>query len=236
MKNPSTFRAQNPSSNWKDLFFLLLHHSTSFFILAKEWQQQLQQDHRTHLVKKIVSSIMTTIQQDPQTISPERLTTITNYAQKTETETYNTATSHEDYFQRLAERIYRIRKDYDEKQMLKKQQMLTSTVSSIDKLAGEQGPPNRIAPHSDYPSAFPTTQIKTEPMNHHHPNITTTMSTIPFDKHRISTEGLSRLAINNSNTTTTTNGSHVDTTVIKTEEVSSTHDTKIQVEEFIEEM
>ncbi len=203
-------------------------------ILAKEWQQQLQQDHRSHLVKKIVSSILNTIQQDSHTLSPDRLAAITNYAQKTEADTYNTAISHEDYFQRLAERIYRIRKDYDEKQMLKKQQMLPTTLSSIDKSAGEQGPPNRIAPQSDYPTSFSTTQIKSEPItnHHHHPNLTTTtMSTVPFDKHRISTDGISRLAIynNNSNIPTGTNGSHIDTTHIKTEEISSNHETKIQV-------
>lgn len=207
----------------------------SFSILAKEWQKQLQQDHRTHLVKKIGSAILTTLQQDPHTIPPERLTAISNYAQRTEAETYNAANSHEDYFQRLAERIYRIRKDHDENQMVKKQPSLTNSLSSIDKSAGEQGPPNRIAPYSDYPSSFPNTQIKSEPMNHHHPNLnTTTMSTVPFDKHRISTDGLSRLAINNANntsSTTTTNGSHIDTTVIKTEELSSTHDTKIQVKD-----
>jgi hypothetical protein len=178
-------------------------------------------------VKKIVSSILNTIQQDSHSLSPERLAAITNYAQKTEADTYNTATSHEDYFQRLAERIYRIRKDYDEKQMLKKQQILTTTLTSIDKSAGEQGPPNRIAPPSDYPTSFSTTQIKSEPINHH----LTTISTVPFDKHRISTDGISRLAIHssNSNTHSGKNGSHVDTTLIKTEEMSSNHDTKNQV-------
>jgi hypothetical protein len=200
-------------------------------ILAKEWQQQLQQDHRNHLVKKIVSSILNTIQQDNHSLSPERLAAITNYAQKTEVDTYNTATSHEDYFQRLAERIYRIRKDYDEKQMLKRQQLLPTTLSSIDKSAGEQGPPNRIAPQSDYSASFSTTQIKLEPVNHHSNLTTTTMSTTPFDKHRISTDGISRLAIhnNNSNTYAGKNGNYVDTTLIKTEEISSNHDTKIQV-------
>jgi hypothetical protein len=204
-------------------------------ILAKEWQQQLHQDHRNHLVKKIVSSILNTIQQDSHSLSPERLAAITNYAQKTEADMYNTATSHEDYFQRLAERIYRIRKDYDEKQMLKKQQILTTTLSSIDKSAGEQGPPNRIAPQSEYSTSFSTTQIKSEPIsNHHHSNLTTTtLSTVPFDKHRISTDGMSRLAIHNNNSTTHTgkNGNLVDTKLIKTEEISSNHETNIQVRE-----
>jgi len=200
------------------------------YILAKEWQQQLHQDHRNHLVKKIVSSILNTIQQDNHSLSPERLAAITNYAQKTEADMYNTATSHEDYFQRLAERIYRIRKDYDEKQMLKKQQILPTTLSSIDKSAGEQGPPNRIAPQSEYSTSFSTTQIKSEPISNHHSNLTT-ISTVPFDKHRISTDGMSRLAIhsNNSNTQSGKNGSLVDTTLIKTEEISSNHETNTQV-------
>jgi hypothetical protein len=34
--------------------------------------------------------------------------------------------------------------------MSKKQQILTTTLTSIDKSAGEQGPPNRIAPQTDY--------------------------------------------------------------------------------------
>ncbi|CAF2740739.1 unnamed protein product [Rotaria sp. Silwood2] len=211
LKKPSTFRSQNPST--------------------KEWQQSINQDHRSHLVKKITSALLTTIQQDNNhPLSPDRLALITNYAQKTEADTYNTAISHEDYFQRLAERIYKIQKDYEEKQMLKKQQTLTTTLSSIDKSAGEQGPPNRIAPQIDYSTSFSTTQIKSESdNNNYHSNSTTTLSG-PFDQHRISTDGISRLAIhsNNSNVHADTNESHIDTTRIKVEETPSNHDTKIQ--------
>lgn len=144
---------------------------------------------------------------------------ITNYAQKTEADTYNTATSQDDYFKRLAERIFKIQKEYEEKQTLKKQQTLTTILTPIDKSAGEQGPPNRIAPQIDYSATFSTTQIKTE-------SDSSTTLTGPFDQHRISTDGISRLAIhsNNSNTHADGNDNH-----IKTEDVSSNHDTKIQV-------
>ncbi|CAF1106206.1 unnamed protein product [Rotaria sordida] len=214
LKKPSTLRSQNPST--------------------KEWQQNINQDHRSHLVRKITSALLNTIQQDNHPLSPDRLALITNYAQKTEADTYNTATSHEDYFQRLAERIYKIQKDYEEKQILKKQQALTTTLTSIDKSAGEQGPPNRIAPQIDYSTSFSTTQIKSESDNNYHTNSTTTTTTAtlsgPFDQHRISTDGISRLAIhsNNSNTHADTNESHIDTTRIKVEEIPSNHDTKIQ--------
>jgi len=177
--------SQNPSSKlnkflFRKTFIIVL------IVLAKEWQQALPQDHRSCLVKKIVSYILNTIQQDSHSLSPERLAAITNYAQKTEADMYNTATSHEDYFQRLAERIYRIRKDYDEKQMLKKQQILTTTLSN----------------HADKDCIA-----------------------------RDDNHDVNRLTIcsNNSNTHTEINVTHVDTTLIKTEEISSSHDTNIQV-------
>jgi hypothetical protein len=110
--------------------------------------------------------------------------------------------------------------------MLKKQQILTTTLTSIDKSAGEQGPPNRIAPQSDCPSSFlsPTTtpQIKSE---NHTPNPT---QSVPFDTHRISTDSLNRMNIHsnnpNINTHADTNGTH-----IKSEQISPKHEPKIQV-------
>ncbi|CAM4851949.1 unnamed protein product, partial [Rotaria magnacalcarata] len=75
----------------------------------------------------------------------------------------------------------------NEMQMSKKQQILTTTLTSIDKSAGEQGPPNRIAPQSDYPSSFlpsTTTQIKSENQT---PN---PMQSVSFDTHRTSPDRL----------------------------------------------
>ncbi len=186
----------------------------------------MQPDQRNHLVKKIVSALLSTVQQDGRSLPPDRLSAVTSYAQQTEAETFNTALNHEEYFHRLAERIYKIQKDYEEKQMLKKQQILTTTLTSIDKSAGEQGPPNRIAPQSDCPSSFlsPTTtpQIKSE---NHTPNPT---QSVPFDTHRISTDSLNRMNIHsnnpNINTHADTNGTH-----IKSEQISPKHEPKIQV-------
>ncbi len=92
-------------------------------------------------MKKIVSSILNTIQQDSHSLSPERLAAITNYAQKTEADTYNTATSHEDYFQLLAERIYKIQKNHDETRQISR-----ATLSSSHPLSGDPGPSNGTAP------------------------------------------------------------------------------------------
>ena len=105
------------------------------------------------------------------------------------------------------------------------------TLTSIDKSAGDQGPPNRIAPQLDYSTSFLPTQIKSELDNNFRSNSTTTTLSEPFGKHRISTDGISRLAIhnNNSKTDVETNGNHLNTIRIKTEEMSPNHDTKIQV-------
>ncbi|CAF3278892.1 unnamed protein product [Rotaria socialis] len=208
LKKSPAVRSQNPST--------------------KEWQKNINQDHRSHLVKKITSALLNTIQHDNNSLPPERLAVVTNYAQKTEADTYNTATSHEDYFQRLAERIYKIQKDYEEKQTLKKQQTLNTILTSIDKSAGDQGPPNRIAPQIDYSTSFLTTQIKTESDSNYHSNSTALSGS--FEQHRISTDAISRLAIhsNNSNAHKDTNDNHIDITKIKTEEISSNYDTKIQ--------
>jgi hypothetical protein len=110
--------------------------------------------------------------------------------------------------------------------MSRKQQSITTTLTSIDKSAGEQGPPNRIAPQVD----LLTAQIKSEPINNHYSNLTTT-SAVSLNKPRISTDAISRLAIhnNNSNARADTNGSHFDIGHVKTEEILFNHDAKIQV-------
>jgi hypothetical protein len=195
--------------------------------LAKEWQQKLQPDQRNHLVKKIVSALLSTVQQDGRSLPPDRLSAVTSYAQQTEAETFNTALNHEEYFHRLAERIYKIQKDYEEKQQMKKQQIMTTPITSIDKSAGEQGPPNRIAPPSDCSSSFLSStttgtipQIKSE---NHTPNPSQSVS---FDAHRISTDSLNRMNIhnNNSNMHADTNGTH-----IKSEQISPKQESRIQV-------
>ena len=201
---------------------------------AKEWQQNITQDHRKHLVAKISSTLLQTIQQDNHPLLPDPITLISNYAQRIENDTFNAATSREDYFQRLAERIYRIQKEYEEKRMLKRQQMTITAIPSIDKSAGEQGPPNRIAPQCDYSTSLSTAYKQSQSDNNHHSNSTITLSR-SLDQHRISTDSLSRLAIhsNSSNAHTDTNEHPTDTTRTKLEEPSSNCDGEIQVSSLI---
>lgn len=163
----------------------------------------------------------------------DRLAAINNYAQQTEADTYNTATSYEDYFQRLAERIYRIHKDHEEKQTLRKQPTLTASLASIDKSAGEQGPPNRIAPPMDYSTSFTTTEIKSEPMDNQPAS-----GTVSTDKHRMSANGLSRLSVQttthaNGPTHTEIHGNHMDSSQVKNERISPNTETRTQVRSIV---
>ena len=71
-----------------------------------------------------------------------------------------------------------------------KKQMLTTNLSSIDKSAGEQGPPNRIAPQSEFPST-PPLQIKSEPITNESHRIDTTSSTTTNEMTLVKTEQIS---------------------------------------------
>ena len=228
LKRSTVFRSNNsnPSSS------RYCHSFSSCLIVRfadREWQQRLHQDHRSHLVRKIASTLLSTIQQDGSQMPHDRLATINNYAQQTEADTYNTATSYEDYFQRLAERIYRIQRDHEEKQTLKKQPSLTASLASIDKSAGEQGPPNRIAPPMDYSTSFTATEIKSEPMENQPAS-----GTVAADKHRMSANGLTRLSVQTTTNAngpmhTEINGNHMDTSQVKNERISPRGETRTQV-------
>lgn len=117
-------------------------------------------DRRTALVNRIATSLLETLKHDARTLSQERSAAIQNHARKLEVEMFNTATSYEDYFQRLAEHIYKMCKDLEEKQAALKNSTLSTSMSSIDKSAGDQGPPNRTVTSSD---ELPDGTIKTEP-------------------------------------------------------------------------
>ena len=188
----------------------------------REWQQRLDQGQRNALVKKIVNALLKTFQQDPRSLPPDRLAAITNFAQQTETDTYNTATGYEDYFQRLAERIYKTQKDNEEKQTLQKQQSLPATLSSIDRSAGERGPPNRIAPSFELPTSSSSTGNPSE----------ASASATTLDRHRITTNGFSQLTKHLTSTNGETNGNHLGGMHVKAERMSPNVEMKIQVCHF----
>ncbi len=80
----------------------------------KPWHEKITNDMRRHLVQKIIQTIFPT--QDHNIYKDPRLANLVNYAVKTECQMYEEAHDQEEYFHLLAERIYKIQKEFEDKQ------------------------------------------------------------------------------------------------------------------------
>ena len=78
--------------------------------INKQWHENINNEMRKHLVKKIIQTIFPTY--DHNIYSDPRLSNLVKYAIKTECEMYEQAQDQEEYFHLLAERIYKIQNTY----------------------------------------------------------------------------------------------------------------------------
>jgi hypothetical protein len=84
--------------------------------INKRWHENINNEMRKHLVKKIIQTIFPT--HDHNIYSDPRLSNLVKYATKTECEMYEQAQDQEEYFHLLAVRIYKIQKEFEDKQRM----------------------------------------------------------------------------------------------------------------------
>uniref|UniRef100_A0A7M5VDT5 histone acetyltransferase n=1 Tax=Clytia hemisphaerica TaxID=252671 RepID=A0A7M5VDT5_9CNID len=79
------------------------------------WHKSVTESQRKHLVDRLVAAIIPQGVNDPSTTKNKQMENLVLYARKVEEDMYTSAASKEDYFHLLAEKIYKIQKELEEK-------------------------------------------------------------------------------------------------------------------------
>jgi hypothetical protein len=81
--------------------------------ITKEWQRRVTSEMCNHLVQKIITALIPIT--DTGAVRDKRIINLANYARRVENETFEIANNQEEYFHKLAEKIYKIQKELEDR-------------------------------------------------------------------------------------------------------------------------